>query len=97
GEEFVLLLKNVDEIDVPFRVQSLHKTISEKQIKTERNEDLRVTASLAYLSTSMPLTNFDELYSILDQALYQAKRNGKNAVVDAYNEPINLSSEFANS
>ncbi|BBM64604.1 GGDEF domain-containing protein [Vibrio alfacsensis] len=90
GEEFVLLLKNVDEIDVPFRVQSIHKTISEKRIKTSNNQLLSVTASMAYLSTSKPLTNFDELYSILDQALYQAKRNGRNAIIDAYNEPIDL-------
>ncbi|MBR9873513.1 MAG: GGDEF domain-containing protein [Vibrionaceae bacterium] len=90
GEEFVLLLKNVDEIDVPFRVQSLHKTISEQQLKTEKNEEVRVTASLAYLATSNPLTHFDELYSILDQALSQAKRSGHNVIVDAYDEPINL-------
>ncbi|MGI9947249.1 tetratricopeptide repeat-containing diguanylate cyclase [Vibrio hyugaensis] len=92
GEEFILLLKNVDEIDVPFRVQSLHKTISDKQIKTENAEVLSVTASLAYLSTSKPLTNFDELYSILDQALYQAKQSGHDVMIDAYNEPIDLPS-----
>jgi diguanylate cyclase (GGDEF)-like protein len=92
GEEFILLLKNVDEIDVPFRIQSLHKTISEKRFKTDKNEEALVTASLAYLSTSKPLTNFDELYTILDQALSQAKRNGKNAIVDAYNESFYLTS-----
>ncbi|WP_104038415.1 tetratricopeptide repeat-containing diguanylate cyclase [Vibrio jasicida] len=92
GEEFILLLKNVDEIDVPFRVQSLHKTISDKQIKTENATVLNVTASLAYLSTSKPLTNFDELYSILDQALYQTKQSGHNVMIDAYNEPIDLPS-----
>lgn len=92
GEEFILLLKNVDEIDVPFRIQSLHKTISEKQIKSTNDETLNVTASLAYLSTSKPLSNFDELYSIIDQALYQSKKNGHNAVIDAYNEPIDLPS-----
>ncbi len=91
GEEFVLLLKNVDEIDVPFRVQSLHKTISELRIKTEKNEEVGVTASLAYLATSNPLTHFDELYSILDQALSQAKRSGSNVFVDAYDVPANLS------
>ncbi|MGP1388135.1 MAG: diguanylate cyclase domain-containing protein [Vibrio diabolicus] len=94
GEEFILLLKNVDEIDIPFRVQSLHKTISEKRVRTVNNSDLSVTASLAYLSTSMPLTNFDELYSILDQALYQAKKQGKNIIIDAYDEPISLSSDY---
>ena len=82
----------MDEIDVPFRIQSLHKTISEKQIKSTNDETLNVTASLAYLSTSKPLSNFDELYSILDQALYQSKKNGHNAVIDAYNEPIDLPS-----
>ncbi|AEX22040.1 MULTISPECIES: tetratricopeptide repeat-containing diguanylate cyclase [Vibrio] len=91
GEEFVLLLKNVDEIDVPFRIQSLHKTISELSIKTEKNEEVVVTASLAYLATSNPLTHFDELYSILDQALSQAKSGGSNVLVDAYDQPINLS------
>jgi len=91
GEEFVLLLKNVDEIDVPFRIQSLHKTISELSIKTEKNEDVVVTASLAYLATSNPLTHFDELYSILDQALSQAKSSGSNVLVDAYDQPVNLS------
>ncbi|MGR5239075.1 diguanylate cyclase [Vibrio alfacsensis] len=90
GEEFVLLLKNVDDIDVPFRVHSLHKTISEKPIKTKTDQQLGVTASLAYISTSKALTNFDELYAILDQALYQAKKNGRNTIVDAYNEPIDL-------
>ncbi|WP_321383938.1 tetratricopeptide repeat-containing diguanylate cyclase [uncultured Vibrio sp.] len=90
GEEFILLLKNVDEIDVPFRIQSLHKTISEQRIQTEKNEEISVTASLAYLATSKPLTHFDELYSALDQALSQAKRNGCNVIIDAYDEPINL-------
>ncbi|ELB2760452.1 GGDEF domain-containing protein [Vibrio alginolyticus] len=94
GEEFILLLKNVDEIDVPFRIQSLHKTISEKSVHSLNNHQLNISASLAYLSTSMPLTNFDELYSILDQALYNAKKQGKNSLVDAYNEPISLSAEY---
>ncbi len=55
GEEFILLLKNVDEIDVPFRVQSLHKTISEKQIKTDDGHSVSVTASL-YLSLYIKTT-----------------------------------------
>ncbi len=93
GEEFILMLKNVDEIDVPFRIQSLHKTISEKQFTTDKNEQVSVTASLAYLSTSQPLSNFDELYSILDQALSEAKKHGKNIIIDAYDEPVNLTSE----
>ncbi|MGR5194412.1 tetratricopeptide repeat-containing diguanylate cyclase [Vibrio rotiferianus] len=90
GEEFIILLTHVDEIDVPFRINSLHKTISEKHINSESHQPLKVTASLSYLSTSKSLKDFDELYSILDQALYQVKKTGRNAVIDAYNEPIDL-------
>ena len=90
GEEFILLLTNVDEVDVPFRINSLHKTISEKHIYSESNQALKVTASMSYLSTSKSLKDFDELYSILDQALYQVKKTGRNSVIDAYNEPIDL-------
>ncbi len=93
GEEFILLLKKVDDIDVPFRIQGLHKTISEKRFTTDNNQKVNVTASLAYLSTSEPLTNFDELYSILDQALSEAKKQGSDIIIDAYNEPIHLASE----
>ncbi len=93
GEEFIIMLKNVDEIDVPFRIQSLHKTISEQRVTTENDEGKIVTASLAYLSTSKPLTNFDELYSTLDQALNEAKKHGQNTVIDVDNNPMNLTSE----
>ncbi len=95
GEAFILLLKNVDEIDVPFRIQSLHKTISDKRITINTNEEASVTASLAYLSTSKPLANFDELYSQLDQALNEAKRQGQNVIIDAYDETINLDSDYS--
>ena len=75
---------------MPFRINSLHKTISEKHIYSESNQALKVTASMSYLSTSKSLKDFDELYSILDQALYQVKKTGRNSVIDAYNEPIDL-------
>lgn len=95
GEEFIVLLTNVDDVEVAFRVQSLHKTISEQTInvgksETEEKKAVTVSASLAYLSTSKPLTNFDELYTILDQALYQAKHNSSGTIIEAYDEPISL-------
>lgn len=90
GEEFVIVMKNVDELDINDTVNELHAAIAATQFSAENNELLNVTASVSYLATSKPLNDFDELYSILDQALYQAKQNGKNRVIDAFNEPIHL-------
>lgn len=90
GEEFVAVMKNVDELDVRERVEELHQRIGSSEFTAETKEKLTITASLSYLATSKPLSDFDELYSILDQALYQVKMNGKNQIIDAYNEPIYL-------
>ncbi|ELP5728858.1 GGDEF domain-containing protein [Vibrio vulnificus] len=88
GEEFVVMLKEVEDIDVQFRVEKLHKLINESAVITPNHSSVSITASLSYLATSRALSDFDELYSILDQALYQAKKSGRNTIVDAYNEPI---------
>ncbi|MDA0147492.1 GGDEF domain-containing protein [Vibrio sp. LaRot3] len=91
GEEFVVLLKEVDELDIRERVERMHQAIANTMFKAENRKSLTVTASFSFLATSRALSDFDELYSILDQALYQAKQNGKNCIIDAYNEPIYLS------
>lgn len=90
GEEFIVLFKDVDELDVRERVMRLHKAIAHTLFSSSCRQSIRLTASISYLATTKALDDFDELYSILDQALYQAKRNGKNCVVDAYNDPIYL-------
>lgn len=92
GEEFVVVMTKVDELDVSDRVDQLHKSIAMAFFRSESNEKLNVTASFSYLATSKSLSDFDELYSILDQALYQVKQTGKNQTIDAFNEPIYLES-----
>ncbi|MBA5762940.1 diguanylate cyclase [Vibrio sp. 404] len=92
GEEFIVLFKDVDELDVQERVERLHQVIANTMFSSECRQSVKLTASISYLATTKALNDFDELYSILDQALYQAKRNGKNCVVDAYNDPIYLAS-----
>ncbi len=91
GNEFVVLLKNIDEIEVPFRIQALHQMISEERVKTDRDEEVTISARLVYLATSNPLTNFDELYTSLEQARKQAESNGQCAIIDAYDEPTYMS------
>ena len=90
GEEFVIVMRNLDELDIQDKVMSLHKAIANTPFRSECNKKLNVTASFSYLATSKSLADFNELYSILDQALYQVKQKGKNSVIDAFNEPIYL-------
>ncbi|WP_243641824.1 GGDEF domain-containing protein [Vibrio sinensis] len=88
GEEFILLLRNVDDLDIRDRVEHLHYVIAHQTFIAEDNTPLTITASFSFLATYKALSDFDALYSILDQALYQAKKNGKNCIVDAFNDPI---------
>ncbi|NOJ15187.1 diguanylate cyclase [Vibrio splendidus] len=90
GEEFLIMLTNTKPVDVRERVEELHYAISSTVFLTESKKPLNVTASFAYLATSNALSDFDDLYSVLDQALYQAKSNGRNCIIDAYNDPIDL-------
>ncbi|WP_070970023.1 GGDEF domain-containing protein [Vibrio sonorensis] len=90
GEEFIVLLKECEELDIFDRVKAIHNRIADTRFTSESGVSLKITASMSYLSTPSSLHDFDALYSILDQALYQAKENGKNCIIDAYNEPIYL-------
>ncbi|MEZ9407039.1 diguanylate cyclase [Vibrio sp. 10N.286.48.F5] len=90
GEEFVIMLTDTPPAEVRERVEELHYAISSTVFLSESKKSLNVTASFAYLATSNALSDFDDLYSVLDQALYQAKSNGRNCIIDAYNEPIDL-------
>ncbi len=81
GEEFIILFKDVDELDVQERVERLHQLIASAFFTSECRQSVRLTASISYLATTKALNDFDELYSILDQALYQAKRTGKTVLL----------------
>jgi diguanylate cyclase (GGDEF)-like protein len=88
SEEFMALLTDVPEEQVWVKVEKMQDLIESKTFMSEDHQTLNLTASFSYLSTSEKLIDFDVLYSILDQALYQAKLNGRNCIVDAYTDPI---------
>jgi len=90
GEEFLVFLTDVEEHNVTSRVEMLRMAIASQSFDSEDQMPINLTASFAFLATSEALSDFDVLYSILDQALYQAKQNGRDCIIDAYHDPIDI-------
>lgn len=80
GEEFVILLEDTDLEECLEIAQKLHKN-AEGHIYKDGDVELQVTASIGISSLkSHQPTNSDKLISMADEALYQAKENGRNQV-----------------
>ena len=90
GEEFVVLLPNNAEYLSSLDIQRIHAAICHQPIILYGEHDVNITISSAFLNTELSLSTFKDLYFILDQALYFVKSNGRNATIDALNDPIDL-------
>ena len=90
GEEFAVLLPNTsleEALLLAERVRQSIENISFEKIKGE----LKITASIGVASFTDEMSDIDDLIRNADNALYQAKANGRNCVV-AYNKSSNNSS-----
>ncbi len=76
GEEFNLLLPGVDSCGGLIAAERIRSAISEcKLVKIGQ-----ITASIGVVTFPEHSTNLDELIELVDQAMYKAKRNGRNQV-----------------
>lgn len=94
GEEFLILLPHTDAAAVHTvaeriraLVQSSHRTLSDS------GEVVHFTVSIGVVTQSADHTNLEDLISQADQALYQAKAQGRNRVVLASSLPVILQKE----
>jgi diguanylate cyclase (GGDEF)-like protein len=79
GEEFIILLPMVTKKQVSEIAENIRKNV-EKQKFTEDNETFTTTISIG-ITKYIETLNEDNLISIADNALYQAKKEGRNKVV----------------
>jgi diguanylate cyclase (GGDEF)-like protein len=82
GEEFVLLLPETDEADAETAAERLRKAI-QAHTRTLPGENLEVTVSIGVAGASQAMSGFEALLKRADEALYEAKRTGRDRVVRA--------------
>lgn len=80
GEEFVLVLRRVDDATALNRVEKLRVMLSETPVQGKLG--LRVTASFGVaMRPASASMDWDEIFSLADQRLYIAKGAGRNCII----------------
>jgi len=80
GEEFVIVLPGINELEASEISEKMRLTISERSFD-ELSTHLTITASFGVTSTENDIWQADKLIDQADQALYLAKHAGRNQVV----------------
>lgn len=83
GEEFVLLLSNTSEEAAERLVERLQIALLKIALHSDHGPCRPVTLSAGITSTQGEETMLDELMSFADQALYHAKKSGRNRAARA--------------
>ncbi len=83
GEEFAILLNNIDNIDSLKFAEDVRKAVKELKIKYQDSiEDEYITVSIGIVvQEAGELNTPDELYILADEALYDAKTKGRDRIV----------------
>jgi len=82
GEEFLIVLPGTDTQGALFLAERCRERINRLQFEMVDGSTLRLTASLGlYCNSANRNVSVDEMLRLADDALYEAKRNGRNQVV----------------
>ncbi|WMJ87735.1 diguanylate cyclase domain-containing protein [Anaerocolumna sp. MB42-C2] len=92
GEEFMICLPDISEVEAINLANKLRKEVSEYSFKCDNNTfQCTITGGIIKYDRSI---SAEKNYSNVDQALYLGKSSGKNRCI--YNYPILESTEFIN-
>ncbi|OUR61803.1 hypothetical protein A9Q74_07785 [Colwellia sp. 39_35_sub15_T18] len=80
GEEFTLLLPDTDTSTAMIIAEKLRNTIAQPVFCLEDGAELAVTASFGVATIQGEDIDWQQFISLVDQALYYAKENGRNCV-----------------
>lgn len=90
GEEFLLLLTDVTDLEAYGRLDELRRGIADLAISYEGRALPSVTMSAGLAAFPGQFKTFEELVSAADEALYMAKQGGRNRVQSTPGETLRL-------
>jgi diguanylate cyclase (GGDEF)-like protein len=82
GEEFLIVLPRQIEEQTQMIAERLRQALEETYIVSDNNEKINFTVSVGIARLSEDCTDSNTLFNQVDQALYQAKEQGKNRIVE---------------
>ena len=80
GEEFILIIRDLDANKVNTLLNAFRVQVSQQVIEVN-GKDISFTLSIGVANNINNVKSLDDLIKCADVALYQAKENGRNAVV----------------
>jgi len=86
GEEFVVLLREIDATAARTLADRIRQTIADRLIATRSHETINVTASIGLAIASRDDRDITDVMERADRALYRAKSGGRNLVVLEFNK-----------
>ncbi|WP_297445505.1 GGDEF domain-containing protein [Desulfurobacterium sp.] len=81
GEEFVIYLPHADVKDALKLAERIRKAVENMLIKTSDGREVRITVSLG-VAERKPGESLEKVIKKADEALYRAKKGGRNRVSD---------------
>jgi diguanylate cyclase (GGDEF)-like protein len=81
GEEFALLIIGTEEENIKQQIDEMRKKIASQVVTTEDHHKIKFTVSSGIAKKTADLSDIDNLLKKADDALYQAKKSGRNRVV----------------
>jgi diguanylate cyclase (GGDEF)-like protein/PAS domain S-box-containing protein len=80
GEEFVVLLPEIDLKGAHVVAEKLRKSIENTSLKINEDEKVSYTISIGGVAYSKSMKSWEAFFKLADNALYQAKEQGRNQV-----------------
>lgn len=81
GEEFSILLENASNSKAIEIAERIRKIIADNEFEVSSGRKINVTISIGISSYPETVTDITQIIERADEALYKAKRNGRNLVV----------------
>lgn len=80
GEEFAAIIRCGDEVEVQAAAMRISNNVETTPFHFGKEAALRVTVSIGYAISGDKIQTSEELFKVADDALYNAKKSGRNLI-----------------